>query len=398
LSLLALRILVIICVVFNLVLLVYAGLVIFLGSRIKRQVDEKVFLTPPTLSVLIAARREGHILPYTLKILLSRLEYPKDRIEVVVAVDEDDQETLRACEGFDPVRPVVVPNPLGKPKALNVGLKATKGELIMLMDADSVIERGAALKMLSFMDEPSIAGVAAIPYPLNISEGLLPLLFAAEVNLWERLTLAKDALGLFVQAPGSLSLLRRSWVEKLGGWCEKCIAEDNELSARIFCNGGRIRLSTVRVGVEAPVKLSTLIRQRFRWYRGTLDALRLRLRDALHLAPAKCLDLVFSFSSPVAPAALVPMLLYALMFDDIIRPLTLAFILIQIPLAFSASQDLSARDRAKVLAATIPYVFLNSLIALASVLSLLIPVKPKWMRTEKTGKALRNLVEVSSNK
>lgn len=342
---------------------------------------------------MIAAREEGHILPYSLKLLISRLKYPKDRVEIVVAVDEDDRETMKACEGIDLVKVIRVSNPLGKPRALNAGLKSTRGELIMVMDADSVIEEGAAQRMLALMHEPSVAGVAAVPYPLNISEGLLPLIFSAETRLWERITAAKDSLGLFVQAPGSLSILRRSWIEKVGGWCDRCIAEDNELSARIFCNGGRIRLSTVRVGVEAPSKLKTLIRQRYRWYRGTLDALRLRLRDALRLKPSKFIDLVLSFLSPLGPAAFLPVLLYSIAIDDIVRLFVLVFLLVQVGVAFSASQGLSSIDRLKILGATIPYVMLNSLVALAAVLSLLVPIEPRWTRTEKAGRALRSIVE-----
>lgn len=169
---------------------------------------------PPRLSVLVAAR--GYVLPYMLRLLLSCLEYPRDRFEVVVVVDEGDWETLRACEGLDLVRAVFVSDPMGKPRALNVGLRAAGGELVMLMDADSVVEGRGALEMFRLMGGSDVAGVAAIPYPLNLSEGVLPFFFGIEARFWEVLSLAKDALGLFVQAPGSLSLLRCSWIERVG--------------------------------------------------------------------------------------------------------------------------------------------------------------------------------------
>lgn len=392
--LLALRVLIFSFASFNLLSLTYACLLILIGSKRKnlKKSSDPSKQDLPSLSILIAARKESHILPYTLKILFDRLEYPKDRVEVVIAVDEDDMETLSACKGLEQVRTVIVPGHLGKPNALNVGFKATRGDLIMIMDADSVIERGTPLNMLSLMEERDVAGVAAIPHPLNISEGLLPLLFSLEVRLWERLTSAKDSLNLLIQAPGCLSLLRRSWIEIVGGWCD-CIAEDNELSAKIFCKGGRIRLSNAKVGVEAPTRLGTLIRQRFRWYRGTLDALRFRLRDALRLHPLRCADLLLSFSSPLALASLIPMLLYASIFQGIILYLLMAFMLAQLILASFRPRDLSKRERAKVLVAVIPYILLNSLIALASSLSVLIPLKPSWNRTEKTGKVIRSLIE-----
>jgi len=55
--------------------------------------------------------------------------------------------------------------------------------------------------------------------------------------------------------------VRSSWIRALGGWDEDSIAEDNDLAVRLMCRGGKVSLAPVKVGVEAPSKLSTFIKR-----------------------------------------------------------------------------------------------------------------------------------------
>jgi cellulose synthase/poly-beta-1,6-N-acetylglucosamine synthase-like glycosyltransferase len=82
----------------------------------------------------------------------------------------------------------------------------------------------------------------------------------------------KDALGLFVHLRGSCQFIRRKVLEDLGGWSEKHLSEDMEISARLTEKGFRIRYaSDVCSWQESPESLAQMFRQRIRWFRGSME-------------------------------------------------------------------------------------------------------------------------------
>ncbi len=94
----------------------------------------------PTYSVLVPAYHEAEVVTH-LVANLSRLEYPTDRLEILLLVEEDDAETLAALGDEDPgaqFHLVLVPpaEPRTKPKALNFGLTLARGELVAVYDAE----------------------------------------------------------------------------------------------------------------------------------------------------------------------------------------------------------------------------------------------------------------------
>lgn len=363
----------------------YAGLVILLGSRCGGLGGGGEVTSYPAVSVLIAARGEAKVIPYTLEKLL-KLRYPRDKLEVVVAVEEGDDETLSACKSFTPhVKVVKVRSPGGKPSALNQSLPTLTGELILLLDADSVVDEDSLLEMVKVINEPKVLAVTGVPYPLNISDGILPQFFAFECELWRKLTLAKDKLGLFVQAPGFFSLIKRRYVEVLGGWDEGSLAEDNDLAVRLYSIGGRIRLVNARVGVEAPAKLMAFIKQRIRWYRGTLEVLIKRFKDILKLDLRKGLDLVLSFSSPAGTAAFLVVIIANLALGGVFHIITLLLLLSQIASTLTTVPHFPPRMKLKLATLIVPYVILNSVISLIAIATMVLGIRVRWWKTEKLG-------------
>lgn len=365
----------------------YACLLILLGSKFKVQGIEKSCFNYPSVSILIAAKNEAKVLPYTLSKLLD-LDYPRDKLEILAVVDDD--ETLEACMSFkDAVKLMKFSSPKGKPSALNYALPLLKGELVLLLDADSIVGKDTLKTMVKFILHEDAVAVTAVPYPLNLQEGVLPQLFALECSLWEKLTYAKSRLGLFTQAPGSSSLIRSSWIRALGGWDEDSIAEDNDLAVRLMCRGGKVSLAPVKVGVEAPSKLSTFIKQRFRWYRGTVEVFKRRFKDLRGLKPMNKLDVILSLLSPLSIALFLPVLILALIFGQPILAAFLASAIIQLALTASIFSYLPLHLKTKALILSLPYLLLNSLIAIVALTSIVLRLKPRWTKTDKSGSYLR---------
>jgi cellulose synthase/poly-beta-1,6-N-acetylglucosamine synthase-like glycosyltransferase len=82
----------------------------------------------------------------------------------------------------------------------------------------------------------------------------------------------KDSLGLFVDLAGTCQFIRRSVLERVGGWDEESLCEDMEMSFRLTENDCNIRYaSEIRSWQENPANVTQLIRQRTRWYRGSME-------------------------------------------------------------------------------------------------------------------------------
>jgi len=363
------------------------GILLLLYSRLKGNPEEASHLPLelPTLTILVAARGPAEVLLYTLD-HICEMSYPKDKLSIIVAVYEEDKEILEACSTFrGQVKTVTVKGGVSKASALNQALSHVKSELVLLLDIDSIPDKDALQKMLPLIQNPDVSAVSGVLYPLNEAEGLLSQIFRFEMSAWKGLSLAKDRLGWFVQATGGDSLIRVSSIRKIGGWDESSISEDNDLAIRLWINKGRIRLAPVNFGVEAPAKLSEFLKQRFRWYRGAMDVYRKHFKDLKKLGFSEKLDLSFTFLAPIFVALVIPLIAASLIQSGFMCVLLFYVVLMQVVGAFMAGSGVSAALKAKMMLVAFPYVVLQSLISLAALLSLPLPVKVRWTGTRMTG-------------
>src|SRR5215472_6657564 len=106
--------------------------------------DEEALLVPetelPSYSIMIPAYREASVIHKLIE-NLNELDYPTDRLEVLILVEGDDEETLGALRTASPpqhFRLVLVPpaEPRTKPKALNFGLTLARGEIVAVYDVE----------------------------------------------------------------------------------------------------------------------------------------------------------------------------------------------------------------------------------------------------------------------
>ncbi len=263
--------------IFSVGLALVSGRAIFVGllaviEKMRPEVREHPDFRP-SVSVLIPAHNEEAAIADTVRSALSA-DYP--RIEVVVVDDGSTDATAEILErqfaGDPRVRVHHQPN-RGKPAALNQALAMATGEIVITIDADTVIEPDTVRRLVRNFVDPRIAAVAGNVKVRNRTRWLTrwqALEYITSQNMEKR---AFDLLNCITVVPGALGAWRADVVRAAGGFAPDTLAEDTDLTFSIRRHGGRISYDDMaRAHTEAPETAEALIKQRFRWTYGTLQA------------------------------------------------------------------------------------------------------------------------------
>jgi cellulose synthase/poly-beta-1,6-N-acetylglucosamine synthase-like glycosyltransferase/peptidoglycan/xylan/chitin deacetylase (PgdA/CDA1 family) len=235
----------------------------------------------PRVTVLIPAYNEQAAIVDTVRAALS-CDYPK--LEVLVVNDGSTDRTpdlVRANFSYDPrVRLIDQPN-RGKPAALNHGLAEASGEIIVSIDGDTIVDPEAIPRLVRHFADPKVGAVAGNVKVMNRNRWLTrwqALEYITSQNLEKR---AFDLLNCIPVVPGAVGAWRTDLLRANHGFSGDTVAEDTDLTLTIRRNGWKILYDEDAIGrTEVPETVDTLIRQRFRWTFGTLQAVW-KHRDAV---------------------------------------------------------------------------------------------------------------------
>lgn len=243
-------------------------------------------LRKPPVSILVPMYREPGIAPRLVR-RLGALTYPRDLLDVMLVVEEDDHVTRAALSERplpDWMRVIPVPAaPLRtKPRALNYALNFARGRIIGVYDAEDapapdqlhrVIEAFAA-------GGPDLACVQGVLDYVNPRTNWLSRCFTIEYAAWFRLILPGLArLGLVVPLGGTTLFFRREILEELGGWDAHNVTEDADLGLRLARHGYRTELVPSVTMEEANCRVWPWIKQRSRWLKGYAMTYAVHMRD-----------------------------------------------------------------------------------------------------------------------
>ena len=235
----------------------------------------------PQVTVLIPAYNEEAAIVQTVKAALA-CDYPK--LEILVMDDGSTDQTpdlVRANFGNDPrVRMISQPN-RGKPAALNHGLEEATGEVIISIDGDTIVDPEAIPRLVRHFADPKVGAVAGNVKVINRNRWLTrwqALEYITSQNLEKR---AFDLLNCIPVVPGAVGAWRTSVLRDHHGFSGDTVAEDTDLTLTIRREGWKILYDEDAIGrTEVPETVEALIRQRFRWTFGTLQAVW-KHRDAV---------------------------------------------------------------------------------------------------------------------
>ncbi|MBC6003438.1 glycosyltransferase family 2 protein [Paeniclostridium sp. NSJ-45] len=238
----------------------------------------------PFVSILVPAHNEGKVIGKTVESLLL-LDYPRDKMELIVINDnssDDSKEILESIKNryrnynFTIINTDNKTGGKGKSNALNIGYKISKGEYIAIYDADNTPEKTALRYLIqTIVKDEKLGAVIGKFRTRNKHKNILTKFINIETLSFQWIAQAgrKQLLGLCT-IPGTNFVLRKSTMENLGGWDTKAIAEDTEISFRIYKMGQRITYVPQAVTWEQePETVNVWIKQRTRWVKGNIYVL-----------------------------------------------------------------------------------------------------------------------------
>ncbi len=265
--------------------LLMTGRLIFIGAAaVYDRVREKIFGKPaevasyrPKVAVLIPAYNEEKVIERTIRAALNS-NYPNLRVIVIDDGSKDRtlevaRQAFKAEAAAGKVLILGKPNS-GKAEALNYGIEHIgDAELFVGIDADTIIAQDAISRLVPHFINPkvgAIAGNAKVGNRVNLWTRWQALEYITSQNFERR---ALDVLGAVSVVPGAIGAWRVSAVREAGGYHVDTVAEDADLTMALLRLGYRVEYEDMALAyTEAPTNANGLMRQRFRWSFGILQA------------------------------------------------------------------------------------------------------------------------------
>ncbi len=253
----------------------YATIFYFLVlAGYRKELHSEPLLLPlhkfPSVSIIIPVLNEEDTISKTIKSVLA-LDYPKNKLEIIVVDDESTDGTVKEVEKFTTQGVKLIRNThkgIGKGSALNAGICRASGELIATLDSDSFPEKTSLRRLASFFTDPSIMAVTAavkVYSPKTLLEKIQGVEYLF-VMLARRLSSFLDSVTV---TPGPFSVFKKNVFKEVGLFDENNILEDQEMAYRIQSHNFKIVGSiAAEVYTQVPSTFSQLLRQRVRWNRG----------------------------------------------------------------------------------------------------------------------------------
>jgi len=252
-------------------------LIWFSYLHVRELAHDEIPETYPFLSIIVPAYNEAEVIQSSLSSLLE-LRYPYFEI---IAVDDGSTdgtyERMKEFEGdhYGVKVSVIRKENSGKADALNYGIRRAKASIVVCMDSDSRLTPEALRYAVYHFADPHVGAVAGNVKVIN------------RHNIWTKLQALEYIEGLNIvrnaQAfwrtvnvvPGPMGIFRREAIESVGYYDSDTFAEDFDMTVRLLAAGWKIDYEPKAIAyTEAPEELLDLIKQRYRWCRGVLQALR----------------------------------------------------------------------------------------------------------------------------
>ena len=244
----------------------------------------------PKYTVLVPVFREANIIAQLIK-NLGGLDYPTEKLEVLILIEEEDHETRDAVLASSPpphFRIVTIPKgqPQTKPRACNVGLYFATGDYLVIYDAEDTPDPDQLKKAVVAFEsggEQTVCVQAALNY-FNDTENVLTRMFTLEYSYWFDYMLAGlDVADLPIPLGGTSNHFRTAALLELGGWDPYNVTEDADLGIRASALGYRVGVINSTTMEEANTSVPNFIRQRSRWIKGYMQTSLVHARQPIAL-------------------------------------------------------------------------------------------------------------------
>ena len=241
----------------------------FSAKRAKRKEQDSSF---PAVTAVIPAYNEEKTIVATVKSVLAA-DYKK--LDVIVVDDGSKDGTLAILrkEFADHPRVTILTKENGgKSSALNMGIAEAKGSLLLLLDADTMIEKDAVRLLVPHFKNPKVAAVSGNTRVGNVHNFITRF---QRVEYIRDFNLMKNGMSRYNAqpvVPGALGMWRKAAILECGGYSHDTLGEDRDLSMALLKKGYKTEFEPLAFSeTEAPDNLKNFVRQRFRWTYSTLQ-------------------------------------------------------------------------------------------------------------------------------
>lgn len=268
---------------------------IYFAFKQKKKTKSRLFANSsyqPFVSVIIAAYNEEKVIAKTIR---SILDSNYREFEVIVVDDGSKDDTSKVIQEtfykHPKVRLIQKENG-GKSSAMNLGFQKSRGEIIVTLDADTIIAQDAISLMIRHFEDHNVAAVSGnvkVGNRRNLLTTWQHVEYITGFNLERR---AFDELNCITVVPGAIGAWRKKNVVESGYLSEDTLAEDTDLTITFLREEHRIVYEERAYAyTESPEDVKSLIKQRYRWSYGTLQCLW-KHRKALFNAKHKTLGFI----------------------------------------------------------------------------------------------------------
>jgi cellulose synthase/poly-beta-1,6-N-acetylglucosamine synthase-like glycosyltransferase len=326
------------------------GLICHSKCHFSSKIEELEENELPVYSILVPVYKESKVIGSLVK-ALKKLDYPKNKLDIILLFEENDKETLDAAKLEKPPvtwRFLTLPHsiPQTKPKALNYGLQFSRGKYLTIYDAEDIPEPDQLKKaVMAFKNHPEnyVCFQAALNY-YNEKENILTKMFTIEYSGWFDCMLP----GLFreklpIPLGGTSNHFDIHKLRELGAWDPYNVTEDADLGIRASALGYKVGVIESTTYEEANSQIKNWIRQRSRWLKGfmltslvhnrhplqTIKSIGLKNWLAYNLLiggtpftnllnPIMWVTFIYSLFGPIDNLVNPPLLLYISMFNLVV--------------------------------------------------------------------------------
>jgi len=254
---------------FLLIILSYYYLLLF--KRKKVVVSRKKF---SSITIIIPAHNEERYIAQTIKSVM-KADFDGKK-EIILVDDGSKDKTYQIAKQF-PIR-IIRTKHRGKSKSINKALSIAKGELIAIVDGDSIIHKNALIEAIKYIKPKDVAAVCSTVKVKNKNTFL---------GIWLHIEQLYNSLlrGLFskvnvnIVAPGPLSVYKKKCLKEINGFETKGYSEDVDVAVRLIKAGYKVECAEKSISeTNMPVDIKGFIRQRTRFSKGWINILKRHLR------------------------------------------------------------------------------------------------------------------------
>lgn len=224
----------------------------------------------PLVSIIVPAHNEEANIKDCVEALLEA-DYPNK--EIIIVNDGSTDGTKRVIEPYASEGKLILINKPrgGKSAAINAGVSISRGKIIIVMDADTLIQRDAIKRLVAKFKDPKVGAVAGnvkVGNRINLLTKCQALEYVRDIQIPRR---AFDLLLSVLVVPGPLGAYRREALTQVGGYDKDVVTEDFDSTVKVLKVGSVVNEPKAVAYTEAPRTLKDLYNQRRRWYGGMLQ-------------------------------------------------------------------------------------------------------------------------------